>query len=205
MTARVWARDADVEPQAVRGGDAPGIRNPNEVRCETVVVGRPPAWPWRRRLAMLAVATLLSAAPGASARNGSGAGAAHTVAWARSSGRWRLLAAALLVALGAALTPAAQARTRILVSNTGQADGGTARSVGTHTSARWRRARAFSESVSAGLAFELGMHGRRSEPRGFEQRPDHSLSASAGWRLMSRESEALETRVQGNVQQVGCL
>ena len=106
MTVRVSARDAEVELQAVRGGEAPGIRNPNGAGCETLVAGHPPARPWRRALAALALAPLLSAATGARARR---------------TGRLRLLGATLFVALAAALPPAtAGAQTQTLVSNTGQ-------------------------------------------------------------------------------------
>ena len=94
-----------MEPRALRRADARGIRSPNEAGGETSVAGRRPARSWRRTLAP-GLAALLSGAPGGRVEDDSGAGAAPAGAWTRSTARWRLLGAALLVALAAALPPA---------------------------------------------------------------------------------------------------
>ena len=60
----------------------------------------------------------------------------------------------------------------------------------------WRLA----ERVSAGLAFELGLEGTRREYTAFEADTEggaeHGLVAGAGWRLVSRDAEAFEVRIE---------
>ena len=61
----------------------------------------------------------------------------------------------------------------------------------------WRLA----EQVSAGLAFELGLEGMRRMFEGADAGAEHGVTAGAGWRLVGRDAESLELRIEGTLRE----